>query len=649
MINNDYRSNPDILRYIDTLNITILQARVVVLDRYDRPLRAIEGQTTAGSINLNGSSAVRRSGSLTIVTELNQDPTANPLDILNEVTNIETLIAMNKRCSIEIGIDNTGFEYREYNTFWIPIGIYVIKEAAVSHDLSNGIQVSLTLGDKMSLLNGDCGGTIPAAIDHSPIDVYVSEDKVIKEPVLFNKLIYELVTEIGEIDPEKVIISDVPDTIENIIRWSGSESLYIFPMAGDELQYIASLTAVAGAKEYKFCDSIGYMVTDFTYPTEETLSSNYGETVVSVLDKIKNKLGNFEYFFDIDGMFHFQAIRNYLNEGSSIDNLAEAINDKYLINLSGGKSLFSFQGIDLISAFKNNPQYSSIKNDLTVWGKKGDTKDALRYHLIIDTPPKAGNWYLFDTYEENGVIKARNVKSVEPNTVGAVQTDDWRNELYLYNLANNIDSLLSKEMKGSWPRIYDITFSRATKISPDASGFFSVDSPDAIDYYLDMIDPRIIMGDALTQPMKGLGVDTIGRRTHSFSDDNVNCIFAPKTPEILFIKETDIDKAKKIEECRVKKQKFLILNEALEEFIEIGQFYNSAYDLIRSALHEYTSYNNNINLTSLPVYHLEPNMRITVEDDASSIHGDYVINTISLPLTLNGTMSINAKKAIERI
>jgi hypothetical protein len=50
-----------------------------------------------------------------------------------------------------------------------------------------------------------------------------------------------------------------------------------------------------------------------------------------------------------------------------------------------------------------------------------------------------------------------------------------------------------------------------------------------------------------------------------------------------------------------------------------------------------------------PVYHLEHNTRITVENTDADISGDYIITTISIPLTLNGSMSISAKRAVERI
>ena len=60
---------------------------------------------------------------------------------------------------------------------------------------------------------------------------------------------------------------------------------------------------------------MGYKYVDFIYPPlKGTLSCNAGETITSVLDKIiNNVLGNFEYFYDVEGNFIFREKRNFLN------------------------------------------------------------------------------------------------------------------------------------------------------------------------------------------------------------------------------------------------------------------------------------------------------------------------------------------------
>jgi hypothetical protein len=53
----------------------------------------------------------------------------------------------------------------------------------------------------------------------------------------------------------------------------------------------------------QYGDVPGYRISDLVYPGE--LKSNAGETITSILDKIKNKFTNFEYYYDIDGRFIF--------------------------------------------------------------------------------------------------------------------------------------------------------------------------------------------------------------------------------------------------------------------------------------------------------------------------------------------------------
>lgn len=80
-----------------------------------------------------------------------------------------------------------------------------------------------------------------------------------------------------------------------------------------------------------------------------------------------------------------------------------------------------------------------------------------------------------------------------------------------------------------------------------------------------------------------------------------------------------------------------------------GGVLKSAYEEIRKELYQYTSYNEQISLTVLPIYYLEPNIRITVKDEDSDIKGDYMIRTISLPLDINGMMNLSCVKVLERI
>jgi hypothetical protein len=58
-----------------------------------------------------------------------------------------------------------------------------------------------------------------------------------------------------------------------------------------------------GYEMFSYNDDVGYKKVDFTYPGELIL--NAGDTVESLLSKISSTLGNYEYFYDIDGRFIF--------------------------------------------------------------------------------------------------------------------------------------------------------------------------------------------------------------------------------------------------------------------------------------------------------------------------------------------------------
>lgn len=644
MAKYEYLSNLDILDYIDNLQVKVQYVKIIILDKDDRPIQAIEGRCTNGSININGSSSVRRTGSLTLIADPDND-----VDIMHQVTKIDTLISMNKRVSIEIGIKNSEFKYTNYDIFWFPMGIFIISNASVTNN-NSGISISLKLDDKMSLLNGTNGGILMSAIIHSPKRETVNGDVVENFPKI-RDIIKTLLIEFGQLNENQIVIEDIPSRIANVVRWTGKQNLYI-----DYGRKIVTFEKIddPNYKEFTFNSPIGYENTDFLYPGK--LSSNLGETITSVLDKIKNTLGNFEYFFDIDGVFHFQGIKNYLNEGSAIDDLGEAINEKYFINTSGGRSVYSFTDSSFVVSYGNNPQYNRIKNDLSVWGEITNNKDAIRYHLVIDDLSKFAksqttengkvvyrfNKYAYTTYtDEYGVVRAESAHEADIGEMGWIPAD-WRMELYLGIIAGKYTANYAKEFVEEFPKSYDVSPFDST------AGAGWKQDQSSLHYYFDILDVNSLNPQI---EVKNFSIDKIGRRGETFSNDKINCVFAPDVENIVFLNSA-LDSQKLLaleEECMMNGQDYILLSEDIYSNLAKETIYKSAYDYLRSILHERLSYNNNINLTTIPIYHLDVNSRITIENDESDIHGDYVIKTLSIPLDTNGSMTINATKAVERI
>ncbi len=163
-----------------------------------------------------------------------------------------------------------------------------------------------------------------------------------------------------------------------------------------ELLYNSIKDNIKNIKTVNPSEDAGYILTDFIYPGE--LIGQAGESVTSILDKIKNTLGNFEYFYDINGNFVFQEIKNYLNTSYSTYILKENSSPYYNYNNVDGKIVYDFSEQDLIQSYSSSPQYNQIKNDFVVWGEKTTAdgkKYPIRYHLAIDTKPQVGNIYCF--------------------------------------------------------------------------------------------------------------------------------------------------------------------------------------------------------------------------------------------------------------
>ena len=400
-----YLNDSAFLETIDRIRNKEQFIKIIVLDFEERPLQAIEGRAIGGSITIDGNSTIRRSCNITLVA----------YDKDNDLTNVDNLLSINKKVSLEIGYKNVTNQYKDYDILWYPMGIYIMNSPSISHSL-DGVTISLQLKDKMCLLNGECGGLIPASTTFHEYDTIDENGKYVTLQPTIYQIIYELVNHFGGEQIPKIIINDLDTRVKQVMKWNGSSPLYIITQtAGGVTQYTpttdANEAAAAGTYNmYEYGDDVGYIYTDFTYPGE--LIGDAGSSVCDVLDQILGVLGNYEYFYDIEGNFIFQEKKNYINTSQATVALDKIQQDDYLIDMDKGKAVYVFDDGTLITSYSNTPQYNMIKNDFIVWGMKKDINDnswPIRYHLAIDKKPDVGNTYDCFFYEDpdDGLTKAK--------------------------------------------------------------------------------------------------------------------------------------------------------------------------------------------------------------------------------------------------
>ena len=200
--------------------------------------------------------------------------------------------------------------------------------------------------------------------------------------------------------------------------------------------------------QFEYGDDIGYRLTDLVYTGD--LVSNVGDSLTSVLDKIKTMLGDFEYFYDLEGRFVFQRKKTYINV--SWNTMVDNKDEKYFTFANDeSKFSFNFEGNRLISAIQNSPKITNLRNDFSVWGKRKNTSGAdVNVHMryAIDKKPvyyKALNGKIYyNIQEKQPFIETSSTEFDSLPLLNSTSIDQFlinnkKTNFYLWNFKNFID------------------------------------------------------------------------------------------------------------------------------------------------------------------------------------------------------------------
>lgn len=602
----------------------------------------------------------------------------------------------------------------EKDLYWFPLGVFVINQPSITHS-TGGCYITLSCKDKMCLLNGEMGGELPTSVtfheydqiigeldmeDVAPWDdvnltpnnytVYKYDNKyytwdreygwketdgkeigtIVHVPQLIYDIIQTAVINYGGESPSRIIINDVPLEIKQLVRYTGTSPLYHNTKTGQYTTNELYLTQGGTWEEYNSNEDIGYIFTDFVYPGE--LVTGLGDNVTKVLDSIINVLGNYEYFYDIDGNFVFQEKKNYLNTSYNptkqehgtqafyLDNsrdtkietnsLCSIGADNYRVNYCADqKSIYTFEeGNGLITSYSNSPDYTNLKNDYHIWGQNKDEL-AIHYHLVLkEKPAEMQEREVVFLVGEDGKYNGK-IRLPKTGEFGEKYTpSDWRAELYLQGLdiakGGGRPDIYQQELLDLFDTIYEWGYY-------DMQGNFikegrfkqDITKPNTLLYFLDYLEP--------IDKLYGIAVEDIGTKICTDQNDHICRIYDNSVPNYIVMDRNMDVRFKKslIEKCDNSGQPYSIVDSDVYAKFAIGTVGYSAQETVRELLYTNTTYNESISIQCLPIYYLDVNRRITVRDKQSGIDGDYVINSISLPIGGENVMSISASRALDRI
>ena len=465
MIN--YLSDKNFLKEVCSKKNKILSIKITSYTKNNEPIEAIEGKVTTGSINIDGSSNTRRSCSLTIQTE--------NLNIHDFYWSLTTCF------SVEIGIVNTTNQYINEKIIWFPMGYYIISSFSMSLS-TTGASVSIQGKDKMSMLNGDLGGKLGVDTDFGVEDIIDENNNLIHRNIPIKQIIKEMVHTYGQEAYSNININDVDDFGLNLETYRKDTPCWIFipynkrirnsktkivtneltqvKMPRQKYQYLKDVSDLYLLKnndintikdeqifyiadeedisyfirKISYGDTIGYLLTDLIYAGGD-LIGKAGETVTSILDKIKNMLGNFEYFYDINGIFVFQEQKAYKSNGRQhlTTDQDGIISDYTFEDLD-----LTFTNLSLLTSLTNNVQINNLKNDFTVWGqKKTNSGSTIPIHMryAIDQKPKTYRSLPITQEDIENIYEKKykeQSKGLKQNYSVVFNTDnvDWREIIY---------------------------------------------------------------------------------------------------------------------------------------------------------------------------------------------------------------------------
>lgn len=746
---NKEQEKEDFLAKIDSLIVQKQYVNITLLDWQENPIKEIQGVISSGSITKDGKSSVRRSANLSCSVSYGE----------YDVDNLEMDFALNKKVFIEIGVENKTDEYPEYPILWFPQGVFYINSFNMNASTSSAVNLTLNLKDKMCLLNGDVGGKLPATIQFDTMTTQAADGSMVDQKVLYYNIIMELLQHWGNEDLNNIIIQDVPLRITKIMQWNGDQNIYLYKDENDYYQYtLEEPENKEGYTEYARGDDIGYVYADFVPTGEITCAA--GDTVCKVLDTIKNQLGNYEYFYDVFGIFHFREIKNYLNINQSEIMLQETENPgryislekgqfnldtstelQYLVDITNDKTSFSFEDAKNIISITVTPNYNNIKNDIIINGIRKTTaiQVPIRYRLAIDNKPEIvgyttkehdaiaaygdpekvpyygvfhnllyytnpeyyngegwgtmnvlGKWISVETlpavgnmdrvywaedeqkfYIYTGVDWAPAYledETQEPIVYNDYYATDWRTFLLCYGLeatANGTDpGAYYSDLVSFWPAEYDLRRENQKFFGEEEDQSIHYKSLTTGNYYFDIID-------ANSSSLGMYSVENIGRRTEIVNDNNVNCLFAPEIPNVVFLNadnpaenwsdNTTITEIRptidnihillqeQVEECINNGQPWLTVGENIFNNLIVGGYLNGAYDAIKYALFSHTTYQKTLSISAIPAFYLEPNSRVYVSNVSTNTFGDYMVQSVNLTLGANANMSTSLSEVSERL
>lgn len=322
----EYLNDRVFLKKIDELKVKEYFSKIILMDQDENEIGEQTDSIISGNINIDGNSTIRRTCNLSVA--INEQ--------LGDIEDAKSIFSIGTKLKIEVGIKNTTSFYPNFDIVWFPVGVYVICDASASYS-NSGYTIDLQLKDKMCLLNGECGGTLPASVTFDKEESYDSSTDTIvtKRPTIY-QLINEIVNHWGGEQLGNIIVNDIDEKIKRVVSIIKQDTLYKCIKAKEKyptyynseqmMSYFAELNLIDTTIETDTTTTRKILGQDAFCKTIVTNMENYysGEALKTSLT---TELSN--YLKDIDDFFKVEVTENpaFLR----VDNISTEADFYYLL------------------------------------------------------------------------------------------------------------------------------------------------------------------------------------------------------------------------------------------------------------------------------------------------------------------------------
>lgn len=142
-------------------------------------------------------------------------------------------------------------------------------------------------------------------------------------------------------------------------------------------------------------------------------------------------------------------------------------------------------------------------------------------------------------------------------------------------------------------------------------------------------------------------ISLVGDRLKATKDTKITALYQAEVPNIIYYDQDNISYIQ--ENASNASYSYFQLGGPMSDVYTISSQGRSAIDALQEQLYKFIYCVENVTITTLPIYTLQPNYRIIVNSRIPGLSGEYIVTKYTIPFTYNATTSITATKAVPYI